>query len=141
MRSECDDFEGALEEVLATYPREQVEAAESELGGVGEVVSSILWEYGHPDVQVGGYPSFAQSDAWRDRAEDLLLFQDETIDEAIVEGVTAWATSSSRRTTSRVSTSRTPTTPGTAAEGGVPGPRSDSRGESDPAEGPASFWP
>lgn len=25
--------------------------------------------------------------------------------------------------------------------GGVPGPRSDSRGESDPAEGPASFWP
>lgn len=120
MRSECDDFEGALEEVLATYPREQVDAAESELGGVGEAVSSILWEYGHPDVQGGGFPSFAQSDAWRDRAEDLLLFQDETIDEAIVGGgATAWATSSSRRTTSRVSTSRTPTTPGTAAEGGA----------------------
>lgn len=119
VRSECDDFEGALEEVLATYPREQVDAAESELGGVEEASSSILWEYGHPDVQVGGYPSFAQSDAWRDRAEDLLLFQDETIDEAIVEGATAWATSSSRRTTSRVSTSRTPTTPGTAAEGGA----------------------
>lgn len=140
MTSECDDFEGTLEEVLATYPRDRVDVAESELGGVEEASSSILWEYGHPDVQVGGYPSFAQSDAWRDREEDLLLFQDETIDDAIVGGATAWATSSSRRTTSRVSTSRTPTTPGTAAEG-VPGPRSDSRGESDPAEGPASFWP
>lgn len=86
VRSECDDFEGTLEEVLATYPREQVDAAESELGGVEEASSSILWEYGHPDVQVGGFPSFAQSDAWRDRAEDLLLFQDETIDEAIVGG-------------------------------------------------------
>ncbi len=86
VRSECDDFEGALEEVLATYPRERVDVAESELGGVGEASSSILWEYGHPDVQVGGYPSFTQSDAWRDRAEDLLLFQDETIDEAIVGG-------------------------------------------------------
>lgn len=141
VRSECDDFEGTLEEVLATYPRDRVDVAESELGGMEEASSSILWEYGHPDVQVGGFPSFAQSDAWRDRAEDLLLFQDETIDEAIVGG--------GRRRGQRLHLGGRPRASRLLERllhlglrpRGVPGPRSDSRGESDPAEGPASFWP
>lgn len=84
--SECDDFEEALERVLSGYPREQVDAADEELGGIEEAVSTILWEYGHPDVQAGGYPSFTQSDVRRDREGDLLLLQVETIDDVIVWG-------------------------------------------------------